>query len=84
MSFTDAMDKVASGFVVSRESWHERNLYVSWAVSGSFIAFDKTTGRLEPFPVVSGRGLHVPYMATIEDRQATDWIVMTRQQADRQ
>ena len=83
LEYTPAAEFARNGFVIARERWLSRGAFVVWAVSGSFIAFDKGTGRLEPHLVAHLNGLYVPYFPTDEDREATDWVAMTRQEADR-
>jgi len=82
MTFDQAVEQAKSGFVITREKWLDEGAYAFWAVSGNVIAFDKTSARLEPCLIVTARGLNIPYLASPEDREARDWIALTRQQAE--
>ena len=83
LSFSEAVEMAREGWCICRDKWAKEGAYAFWAVSGSFIAFDKTTGKLEPCLIVTARGLNIPFLANDADKDASDWIAITRAQAQR-
>lgn len=76
-TYNEALDRIKSGWKGAREGWHGKGMFVFLAVSGQFIAFDKTTGGLEPFLVLrTPTGKYVPWLCSQTDALALDWAVI--------
>lgn len=85
VSYPEALEKAKGGWVIAREGWNGRGMYVFMAQSGTFHAKDLTTGDLEPFLVMrTVQGKFIPWLCSQTDALAEDWAAMTRQMMSHQ
>jgi hypothetical protein len=76
-TYNEALERIQSGWKAAREGWNGKGMYIFLAVSGQFIAFNKSSGRLEPFIVMhTVGGKYVPWTCSQTDALALDWAVI--------
>lgn len=77
LTYPEALERIKTGWKGARQGWNGRGMYIFLAVSGQFIAADKTTNSLDPFLVMrTVEGRYVPWLCSQSDALALDWAVV--------